>query len=101
MNANLKLAALSVFPAVFLFAGFEANASAVLNNPAGVSQGMLAPSAPQEELAGPLCDLAPLMKLTGAGGRSHAGSREEGPRSAPATVEPPIFVKNPFLPTVP
>jgi hypothetical protein len=101
MNSILKPALLSVLAAVFLLAGFGANASAVLNDPAGVSRSRPAVFVPQDELANPPCNLAPLMKLTGAGSRSHAGSRNEIPRSTPAMTEPPVFVKNPFLSTAP
>lgn len=101
MNCYLKAIALSVPAAVLFLAGFEATASTGLNDPAPASRNGLAISGPQEESDDPRCDLARLMKLTGASGRPHAGSREENPRSAPAILEPPVFVKNPFLPTAP
>jgi hypothetical protein len=101
MNSNLKPAALSAFAILSLSLDLEANASAVLNGPAEVSRSASTSPAPQDEQADPPCSLAPPMTLTGAGGRSRAGSREERPRSAPARAEPPVFVKNPFLSTAP
>jgi hypothetical protein len=101
MNSNVKPALLSVLAALFLLAGSGANASAVLNDPADVSHNRPAVFVPQDELADPPCNLAPLMKPAGAGSRSHAGSRNEISRSTPAMTEPPVFVKNPFLSTAP
>jgi hypothetical protein len=101
MNSNLKSALLSVLAAVFLLAGSGANASAAFSDPAGVSRSRPAVFVPQGELADPPCNLAPLMKLTGAGSRSHSGRRNEIPRSPPAMTEPSVFVKNPFLSTAP
>jgi hypothetical protein len=100
MNSYLKPAAL-LTAAIFLLVGFEAKASAGLDDPAAVSRNVPAVYDPEEEPEDPHCDLARLMKLTGAGGRTHTGSREESPLSAPAKVEPPVFVKNPFLSTAP
>jgi len=101
MNSNLKPAVLSVLAAVFLSAGSEANASAVLNDPVAVSRDRLPLSVPPDGLDDPPCNLVPLMQLTGARSRSRAGSREENPRSVPAIAESPVFVKNPFLSTAP
>jgi hypothetical protein len=87
--------------AVFLSAGSATKASAVLNDPAPAVRNVPAVSDPREEPGDPPCDLARLMKLTGGGAWSRAGSREENPLSAPGKVEPPVFVKNPFLSTAP
>jgi hypothetical protein len=95
MNSNLKPAA-SVLAAVFLIAiaVLEVNASADLNHFARSSQNAPVITDPQEESDDPGCDLARLMKLAG-------GSPEKKLRPHFAITEPPLFVKNPFLPAAP
>jgi len=101
MISFFKPAVASVSAAVLLSAGFEASASAVLKDAAAVSQSVPALTDSQEEPDDPSCNLARLMKLTGADGRPPAGSRDGYPHSAPVRPEPPVFVKNPFLSTEP
>jgi hypothetical protein len=101
MNSYLKAGAVSALAGVLPFAGFEAGASAIVNDRAAAVRTKPAVALPQDELDDPPCNSAPFVKLTGARGRPRAGSREAKPRSAPAMTEPPVFVKNPFLPMAP
>jgi hypothetical protein len=101
MNSKLKAAALPAFAILLLSPGLEANASGALNGPGGISRSAPALPVTQEEPVRAPCNLAPLMTLTGADGRSRAGRRAESPRSTPAGAEQPVVVKNPFLPAAP
>jgi hypothetical protein len=96
MNFNLRPVALSVLAAAVLIAiaGIGVNASADLTHFAPASRNAPVTTDPQEEGDDPGCDLTRLMELA-------AGSREERLRSGPAMTEPPVFVKNPFLPAAP
>jgi hypothetical protein len=100
MNSYFKSAALCA-AAIFLLAGFEAKASAALNDPADIPRNVPAHSISKEEPADAQCDLVLRMQLTGASGRSQAGDGEDNSRSSPAVIERPVFVKNPFLSTAP
>jgi len=101
MNSNLRAAQLFALAAIILLAGSGTNASAAVNDPAGVSRDGVSLSVPQDELDDPPCNLLPRLQLTGASSRSRAESWEENPRSAPARTETPVLVKNPFLSAAP